>query len=241
VWRPTWRSRPDRRAAPSTGRSRYVRLTAMVEPTAVTTTGPPGSRWWSTPAAHRTARATTSRLCSPRFRQEPTSPWSRSTPRRATPGWCGWWPATTPGASSTPCWPTASGTAASRHRRPGVAQALYEQMAYDADGNPLTTTFADYAIVSAAELPSFELVDLETPTWVKPTGRQGHRRVARSVPRRRCTTPCATRWPNWACATSTCRARPNGCGVPSPQPAPPAPDDRRARAQRNGQDGRIRS
>ena len=55
----------------------------------------------------------------------------------------------------------------------GVAQALYEQVAFDADGNPLTTNFADYAIVSAAELPSFELVDSETPTWVNPLGAKG--------------------------------------------------------------------
>ena len=55
----------------------------------------------------------------------------------------------------------------------GVAQALYEQVSYDADGNPLSTKFADYAIVSAAELPSFELVDSETPTWVNPLGAKG--------------------------------------------------------------------
>jgi carbon-monoxide dehydrogenase large subunit len=55
----------------------------------------------------------------------------------------------------------------------GAAQALYEQVAFDPDGNPLTTNFADYAIVSAAELPSFELVDMETPTWVNPLGAKG--------------------------------------------------------------------
>ena len=55
----------------------------------------------------------------------------------------------------------------------GAAQALYEQVAFDADGNPLTATFADYPIVSAAELPSFELVDLETPTWVNALGAKG--------------------------------------------------------------------
>lgn len=55
----------------------------------------------------------------------------------------------------------------------GAAQALYEQVAFDADANPLTTNFADYAVVSAAELPSFELVDLETPTWVNPLGAKG--------------------------------------------------------------------
>ncbi len=55
----------------------------------------------------------------------------------------------------------------------GAAQALYEQVAFDAEGNPLTATFADYPIVSAAELPSFELVDLETPTWVNALGAKG--------------------------------------------------------------------
>ena len=55
----------------------------------------------------------------------------------------------------------------------GAAQALYEHVAFDAHGNPLTATFADYAIVSAAELPSFELVDLETPTWVNALGAKG--------------------------------------------------------------------
>jgi aerobic carbon-monoxide dehydrogenase large subunit len=55
----------------------------------------------------------------------------------------------------------------------GAAQALYEQVAFDAAGNPLTATFADYPIVSAAELPSFELVDMETPTWVNALGAKG--------------------------------------------------------------------
>jgi carbon-monoxide dehydrogenase large subunit len=55
----------------------------------------------------------------------------------------------------------------------GAAQALYEHVAFDAHGNPLTATFADYPIVSAAELPSFELVDLETPTWVNELGAKG--------------------------------------------------------------------
>ncbi len=55
----------------------------------------------------------------------------------------------------------------------GVAQALYEEVRYDADGNPLTANLADYAFVSAAELPAFELVPLETPTPVNPLGAKG--------------------------------------------------------------------
>ena len=55
----------------------------------------------------------------------------------------------------------------------GVAQALLESMQYDEDGNPVTSNFADYAVISAAELPSFELVHMETPTWVNPLGAKG--------------------------------------------------------------------
>ncbi len=55
----------------------------------------------------------------------------------------------------------------------GVAQALYEEFRYDDDGNPLTTNLADYAFVSAAELPSFELVACETPTDRNELGAKG--------------------------------------------------------------------
>jgi carbon-monoxide dehydrogenase large subunit len=55
----------------------------------------------------------------------------------------------------------------------GAAQALLEEVLYDEDGNPTTTTFADYGIVSATELPSFELVEMETPTSYNPLGAKG--------------------------------------------------------------------
>ncbi|HEX8005971.1 MAG TPA: xanthine dehydrogenase family protein molybdopterin-binding subunit [Trebonia sp.] len=55
----------------------------------------------------------------------------------------------------------------------GAAQALCEEILYDADGNPLTSTLADYAAITAAELPSFELVTSETPTPVNPLGVKG--------------------------------------------------------------------
>jgi carbon-monoxide dehydrogenase large subunit len=55
----------------------------------------------------------------------------------------------------------------------GVAQALLEEVVYDADGNPLTATFADYPFVSATEVPSFELADMETPTTYNPLGAKG--------------------------------------------------------------------
>jgi carbon-monoxide dehydrogenase large subunit len=55
----------------------------------------------------------------------------------------------------------------------GAAQALLEEVVYDAEGNPLTATFADYAFPSAAEMPSFELVGMATPTSYNPLGAKG--------------------------------------------------------------------
>jgi aerobic carbon-monoxide dehydrogenase large subunit len=55
----------------------------------------------------------------------------------------------------------------------GAAQALLEEVRYDADGNPLTSTLVDYAAITAPELPSFELVASETPTPINPLGAKG--------------------------------------------------------------------
>ena len=55
----------------------------------------------------------------------------------------------------------------------GVAQALMEEMVYDEDGTPRTTNFADYPVISSAELPTFELVPMATPTWVNELGAKG--------------------------------------------------------------------
>ncbi|HEX2851236.1 MAG TPA: molybdopterin cofactor-binding domain-containing protein, partial [Acidimicrobiales bacterium] len=55
----------------------------------------------------------------------------------------------------------------------GIAQALLEEMQYDADGNPVTGNLADYAFITAAELPSIETVHLETPTPLNELGAKG--------------------------------------------------------------------
>ena len=55
----------------------------------------------------------------------------------------------------------------------GAAQALLEEFAYDADGNPITGNFADYTFISAVELPDFEIVHQETPTPYNPLGAKG--------------------------------------------------------------------
>ena len=55
----------------------------------------------------------------------------------------------------------------------GIGQALFEEVIYDADGNPLTGNFADYGFPSAAEVPSFVTVHLATPSPMNDLGAKG--------------------------------------------------------------------
>jgi carbon-monoxide dehydrogenase large subunit len=55
----------------------------------------------------------------------------------------------------------------------GVAQALLEEFTYDGEGNPTSANLADYTFISAAELPSFETVHMETPTPLNELGVKG--------------------------------------------------------------------
>lgn len=55
----------------------------------------------------------------------------------------------------------------------GIAQALYEEASYDAAGNLLTSTLADYLVPSATEFPFFELDHTVTPSPTNPLGVKG--------------------------------------------------------------------
>ena len=55
----------------------------------------------------------------------------------------------------------------------GAAQALYEWVRYDEDGNPVTGTLLDYTVPSAAELPSFETSNTQTDSPRNPLGAKG--------------------------------------------------------------------
>ncbi len=55
----------------------------------------------------------------------------------------------------------------------GVAQALYEEILFDEDGQPLTATLADYRMPTAADLFWFETHTTETPTPMNPLGAKG--------------------------------------------------------------------
>ena len=54
-----------------------------------------------------------------------------------------------------------------------IGQALYERVHYDEDGQLVTGTFVDYALPTAAELPSFETDRTETPSPVNSLGAKG--------------------------------------------------------------------
>ena len=55
----------------------------------------------------------------------------------------------------------------------GVAQVLYEHVQYDEDANPVTGNLMDYAMPSAAEFPSYEVYNTETPSPLNPLGAKG--------------------------------------------------------------------
>jgi carbon-monoxide dehydrogenase large subunit len=54
-----------------------------------------------------------------------------------------------------------------------VGQALYEQVVYDSEGQLVTANFVDYALPTAAEVPSFETDRTETPSPVNSLGVKG--------------------------------------------------------------------
>jgi carbon-monoxide dehydrogenase large subunit len=55
----------------------------------------------------------------------------------------------------------------------GIAQALYEEAVYDADGNLTTGTFVDYLVPSAADLPHFDTGNTVHPAPGNPIGAKG--------------------------------------------------------------------
>ena len=54
-----------------------------------------------------------------------------------------------------------------------IGQALYEQVVYDQDGQLVTGTFVDYALPTAADVPSFETDRTETPSPTNSLGVKG--------------------------------------------------------------------
>jgi carbon-monoxide dehydrogenase large subunit len=55
----------------------------------------------------------------------------------------------------------------------GIGAALYEQISYDDQAQPMTATFMDYTLPTAREIPDLELGHQETPTPFTPLGTKG--------------------------------------------------------------------
>ncbi|HZT50604.1 MAG TPA: xanthine dehydrogenase family protein molybdopterin-binding subunit [Stellaceae bacterium] len=55
----------------------------------------------------------------------------------------------------------------------GIGNALYEWMGYDEAAQPLTTTFGDYLLPGAGEVPAVAATHLETPSPLNPLGVKG--------------------------------------------------------------------
>jgi carbon-monoxide dehydrogenase large subunit len=55
----------------------------------------------------------------------------------------------------------------------GIAQALFEEAVYDAEGNLVTGSMVDYTIPSASDLPHFDTDRTETPATSNPMGVKG--------------------------------------------------------------------
>jgi len=55
----------------------------------------------------------------------------------------------------------------------GIGNALFEEMLYDDNGQPLTVTCADYILPTSTEVPHIETMFLESPTDLNPMGAKG--------------------------------------------------------------------
>ena len=55
----------------------------------------------------------------------------------------------------------------------GLGGAFWEKLVYDAEGQPLSTTFMDYLLPTAMEIPALEIGHEETPTPLNPLGVKG--------------------------------------------------------------------
>ena len=55
----------------------------------------------------------------------------------------------------------------------GIGTALYEEMPYDGEGQPLASTLADYILPGATEVPAMRIVHMETPSPHTEFGQKG--------------------------------------------------------------------
>ena len=148
-----------------------------------------------------------------RSRSARTSPSSRSTPRPGRSSSCAWSRSTTPARSSTRSSPRARCTAASRT---GVGAGALRGDALRRGRQPADGELRRLPFPSAAELPSFETVEMETPTPINPLGAKGigESGTIGSTPAVQNAVDRRARAIS-ACATSTCPSTARRCGARS--------------------------
>jgi carbon-monoxide dehydrogenase large subunit len=55
----------------------------------------------------------------------------------------------------------------------GIGNSLFENMLYNDDGQPLTTTLAEYLLPTSTEIPPIRVLHHESPTPLNPLGAKG--------------------------------------------------------------------
>jgi carbon-monoxide dehydrogenase large subunit len=55
----------------------------------------------------------------------------------------------------------------------GIGSALYEEMPFDGQGQPLATTLADYLLPGSSEVPNIRILHMETPSPYTEFGQKG--------------------------------------------------------------------
>lgn len=55
----------------------------------------------------------------------------------------------------------------------GIGQALYEELRYSGDGQPLSVTFGEYTVPSSMEVPRIEIIHMNTPSPFSEFGMKG--------------------------------------------------------------------
>jgi carbon-monoxide dehydrogenase large subunit len=55
----------------------------------------------------------------------------------------------------------------------GIGNALFERMIHDDQGQPVTTSYADYLLPTATEIPRIEIIHFESPSPLNPIGVKG--------------------------------------------------------------------
>jgi hypothetical protein len=76
-------------------------------------------------------------------------------------------------------------------------------MQYDAGGQPLTVTLADYLLPSVDVVPVIEIHHMESPSPLNPLGVKGAARAAPSARRRRSSRPLRMHCDRSRCASAS--------------------------------------